>query len=409
MVGILMFLAATGGVMPVAINDPDIKSISLSNPDNFMGPPVIRLGTEDRLRLNFDILEESNRYLRYRLIHCNSDWEPSRLLEQEVIEGFNETEISDYATSSNTFIHFVNYNLEIPSEGAMPIASGNYLVQVYDENDPQEILFQTGFYVTEGEVSVNGEVTSRTDRGFNTAYQQVELELTVDAASNINPWQDLIVQVVQNNDPSSRHVTTHPMRVEGSKIIYSHDPALIYPAGNEYRRFETVRSDYPGMQVDSVGFNGRCREAYLTPDSPRGEKSHIYDRTQHGRFKIDEYNSSDPDLGADYVLTRFTLQVPEQGGREIYVDGDFTGRLLENVNRMKYDSEKRCYTADILLKQGSYNYRYIMRDATTGETASSPIEGDYYETDNEYLVLVYLRTPGSRGDRLVGHTLLYSR
>ncbi|MDE6792481.1 MAG: DUF5103 domain-containing protein [Muribaculaceae bacterium] len=397
------YCALASGVMPAVINDNHVRTLTIRNADDFMLPPVIRLSTSDRLRMNFDIIGEDREYLRYRLVHCNSDWTPSHLLEHEYLEGFNEGEIDDYAFSSNTFTHFVNYNLELPAQSLGITKSGNYLIQVYREEEPEDILFQTGFYVTENSVEVSGEVTTRTDRGFNTDSQQ--LEITIDAAGQeiTNLWQDYIVKVIQNNVPRSVSTALQPLRVVGSKAFYSHNPNLIFPAGNEYRRFETVRADYSGMGIDSVGFSDGIRRAWITPDAPRAGKSYIYDRTQHGRFKIDEYNSTDPDLGADYVLTRFLLQIPERVGKGVYVDGEFTLHSPDGAHKMIYDSGQGGYVLEIPLKQGSYNYRYVF--GNEDEAKASEIEGDYYETENDYAVFVYLREPGSRGDRLISVTV----
>ena len=390
---------------PEQINDSLVKSLTVRNPENFMAPPVIRLNTADRLDINFDIIGEDAERLRYRLLHCNADWQPSRLLEQEYLKGFNEAEIEDYAFSSNTFIHYVNYNLEIPNSQMQPVAGGNYLLQVYRENYPDEILFQTGFYVSENTVTLQGDVTTRTDKGVDAGYQQVELRVDAGGEEIRNPWQDLVVNVIQNNSLSSLRTTFHPLRVEGKVIEYAHDPNLIFPAGNEYRRFETVRTDYPGMHVDSVVFNGKMFEAYLTPDLPRAGKGYEYDRTQHGRFKIDDYNSTDANLGADYVLTHFSLIMPYQPGADIYPDGEFTRYNQDDANIMTYNHNSGRYEVKIPLKQGSYNYRYVMVAKGEATPSSSMIEGDRYESQNEYLALVYLRLPGARADRLIGTSI----
>ncbi len=391
------------------IFDPAIRTVSLRNPDNFMAPPVIRLGTHDRLLLNFDIIGDAHEYLRYRLIHCNADWQPSRLLESEYIEGFNEGEIQDFAYSSNTFVHYVNYNLVIPNE-EMPIkAGGNYLLQVYDEDNPDKTLLQTRFSVSENSVAVRPTVSTRTDRGFNTEWQQLDLAIDLSGLGNVNPYQDFVVTVTQNNRPETTHTVTHPLRVEGNVALFEHDQNLIFPASNEYRRFETVRIDYPGMSVDSVVFGGTNWHAYLKPDEPRCDRNYVYDQTQHGRFMVDEYNATDPDLGADYVTVHFTLDSPEIIGGDVYVDGDFNLHRFDSRNKMTYDYTTQRYTAEIPLKQGSYNYQYVVVSKKEPEADYKPkkadsgiIEGNYYETENEYLVKVYFRPPGARADRLIG-------
>lgn len=398
------------------IYDPAVRTVVMRNPENFMAPSLIRLGTSDRLILNFDIIGDAHQYLRYRLIHCNADWQPSRLLETEYIEGFNEGLITDYAYSENTYVHYVNYNLEIPGEDMPMKTGGNYLLQVFDEENPDKILLQTRFAVTENIIAVRPSITTRTDNGYNTEWQQIDIQLDLTGLPHINPYQDLIITVTQNNRPETTGTVTHPLRTEGNKVLYSHDSNLIFKASNEYRRFETVRADYPGMSVDSVIFGGSNWHAFITPDKPRSYKEYVYDRTQHGRFKIDEYNSTDPDLGADYVTVHFTLDTPEIAGADVFVDGDFNLHCFDDRNRMKYDHTKMRYYLDIPLKQGSYNYQYVVipkdsdrykgTDRKILKADPGIIEGNYYETGNEYLVKVFLRTVGARADRLIGTVVI---
>lgn len=408
--------ASSAADTATGIFDPMVKTLSVRNPGFFMAPPVIRLGSEDLLTVNFDIIGDSHEYLRYRLLHCNADWQPSRLLESEFLEGFNEAEIEDFAYSSNTYVHYVNYNITLPNDDVRFLTGGNYLLQVYREDTPERTMLQARFSVTENLSRVSGSATSRTDRGFNTEWQQLDLDIDVAGLPVKNPYQDLVVTVTQNNRPETSRTVSHPLRVESNHAIFSHDQNLIFEAGNEYRRFETVRADYPGMHADSVIFGGTNWHAYLTPDTPRAGRGRIYDRTQHGRFLVDEYNATDPDLGADYVTVHFTLDSPEIVGADIYVDGDFAQNRHSSFNRMAYDFNTGLYTAEIPLKQGSYNYQYVALPkgydgAAAGGKATANaavVEGNYYDTENEYFVKVFIRTPGARADRLVGTLLLTS-
>lgn len=383
-----------------------VRTLKVQNPDNFLAPPVIRMGTSDRLNINFDMIADDYSYLRYRLIHCNADWTPSRLLENEFVDGFNDVNIEDFAFSSNTYIHYVNYNIELPNPELPILHSGNYLLQVYPENQSDNILLQARFSVSEELVPVAGGVTTRTDRGVNSDYQQLFFNLTTAALPDINPYQDLVVTITQNNRPETLTVESHPIRVERGNAVFEHDPSLIFEAGNEFRRFETVRADYPGMHVDSVKFQNGLWHAWLKPDFSRKNRSYVYDDTQHGRFKINEYNSVDPDLGADYVVVHFTLDPDEAPGGQIYVDGDFTNHQFDGSNLMRYDWNDGLYHAEIPLKQGSYNYQYVVIPEKGGLPTPQPIEGNKYETQNEYLIQVFLRLPGSRGDRLISASLL---
>lgn len=409
----LLSILACLSVWPLAaqdfssfVGDPLLRTPAVRNPDNFMAPPVMRLGTADRLTFNFDIIGEDVRYLRYRLVHCNADWAPSRLLDSEIVEGFNEGTVDDTAFSSNTYTHFVNYSVVLPNADMSPLASGNYLLQVFDEGDPDEILLQLRFSVSENSAPVRAAMTTRTDLGFNSEWQQLSVAVDAGGLGHVNPYQDLVVTVQQNNRPQSEVVLPPPSRVDGNAVIYDHLPQLVFPGGNEYRRFETVRADYPGMGVDSVAFDGSRWHAWITPASVRAGHEYVYDRTQHGRFKVNEYSATDPDLGADYVVVHFSLDVPENPGSEIFVDGDFSLHASDDRHRMSYDREAGMYTLQIPLKQGSYNYQYTVRGPGQPVALPAPVEGNHYETDNEYLVKVFLRTPSSRGDRLIGTAIV---
>ena len=63
---------------------------------------------------------------------------------------------------------------------------------------------------------------------------------------------------------------------------------------------------------------------------------------------------------------------------DIYVDGEFSHGLYADFNRMTYDRELRAYTAEIPLKQGSYNYQYVVVPKGGGKGSPSKIEGDKY-------------------------------
>lgn len=374
---------------------------------NLMSVPIIRLGTDDRLNISFDEIGDDFRYLQYRLVHCNADWQPSQLVESEYLPGFNIGEIDDYAFSSNTFVHFVNYHLTIPQEGMEPMVSGNYLLQVFDQEEPDEVLLQVRFGVSENTVGVDGRASGRTDRGFNTEWQQIDLTLRPGGFRIQNPYQDLTVTVSQNQTPWTLRTVSHPMRVQGEDIVFEHDRNLIYPGSNEFRRFEMTRVGETGMHVDSVRFGGTNYHIYLTPDTGRGDSEYYYDSTQKGRYLVRESNASDSDLGADYMTVHFTLDFPEIIDANIYVDGEMTGHRLTERNRMHYDRDAGVYRLELPLKQGAYNYRYVVaRREGNGMPTPSPVEGDFYETRNEYLVQVYYRPVGARADRLIGYQII---
>lgn len=113
------------------------------------GPPVIALGTADRIVISFDVLAEQRDYLRYELVHCNANWQPSRTVDSEFLDGFNQGDITNHEFSQLTTTHYVNYRLTIPNAEVAPLLSGNYLLKIYPEDDPDDVWAQCRFMVSE--------------------------------------------------------------------------------------------------------------------------------------------------------------------------------------------------------------------------------------------------------------------
>ena len=394
---------STGNTM-TGIFDPEFRTLTIAVDGNRLAPPVITLGSSDRLVIGFDALRDDRDYLRYSIYHCDADWRISDLIDNEVFDGFNYADVTDYAFSRGTVTHYVHYTITLPNSEFSFRISGNYLLQVYNEDDPDTILLQARFMVSEGAVGVSGRVTSRTDVDYNASHQQLEFDVDLNRFTVRNPFTDLKVAVTQNGRADNGVIVTHPSRVSGNSVIYEHLRDLIFPAGNEYRRMEIVSTTYPGMHVEDLSYSDPYYHADLMTDHPRVTEPYCYDRTQAGRFLIREYNSDDPDTEADYIVTHFTLDTPELTQGDVFIEGDLTQRRFTPDSRMVYNRGTGRYEAAMLLKQGAYNYEYlaVMPGSTTGLTA--PIEGNKFQTVNEYTVYVYYREPGGRYDRLVGIT-----
>jgi hypothetical protein len=68
---------------------------------------------------------------------------------------------------------------------------------------------------------------------------------------------------------------------------------------------------------------------------------------------------------------------------------------------MAYNFERGAYEVAIKLKQGFYNYKYVTVN-DKNELEEGTISGDFYETENNFKVIVYYRDLGARYDRIVG-------
>lgn len=412
----LLPLAALCASPPATVNtmpgsfDERIRTLQVSLEGNPMAPPVIVLGSGDRLTFSFDCLEEDRSYFRYRLTHCNADWQPSVLVDSEVLDGFNEAVIEDYDFSRGTTVNYVNYRFSIPSPDMAPLVSGNYLVSVYNEENPEVTVAQWRFMVSEQVASVSAALTSRTDIDYNDGHQQLSVTVDTDRRDVADPFNDLTIMIQQNGRLDNEVALSHPLRMSGRKAVYEHQAPLIFDAGNEYRRFETVTVDYPGMRIASTGYLRPYYHATIEADTVRAFTTYSYDSTQNGRFLIREYDSDEADTQADYIVVHFTLDMPEQPGTMIFIDGDLSSRRFDDSSLMTFNHASGRYEKAMLLKQGSYNYQYLAVPPGKKRGYTATVEGDKYQTVNEYLIKVYARQPGERYDRLLGVSrIIYDR
>ncbi len=394
----------------VHIFDSNVRSLKLCLTSNMYVPPVYMMGSDDRLVVNFDYLDYDIHYLRYSVTHCNADWQPSQLVESEYVSGFNYADIDDYAPSEATYVHYYNYQFMLPNEDMDFLVSGNYLLTVYEQDDPNNILFQTRFSVCEGKVGVYPQVTSRTDLEYNNRFQQLSFDVRYKPNQIKDPYSELTCVVTQNSREDNAVTVKRPMMVAVDHVTYDHNRDLIFPAGNEFRRFETVNAHNLNMGVQYIRYYDPMYHAILMVDEPRSEVQYLYDKTQYGRFTIRNGETrGESAVEADYMITHFSLDTGGKlNGGNVWLCGEFIEGYPSSQAIMKYDASSGCYTADLLLKQGAYNYMYLWVPDGSSIGQTGKIEGDHYETVNEYLVKVYDRPMGERYDRLVGFGVGYS-
>jgi len=392
------------------IFDSNVRSLKICLANNMYIPPILMMNGSDHLVVNFDYLDYDVHYLRYSVTHCNANWQPSELLENEYVSGFNYADIDNFEPSLATFVHYYNYQFDLPNPDMEFLVSGNYLLTVYEQEEPDVILFQTRFSVCEGKVSVFPQVTSRTDVEYNNRYQQVSFDVRYKPNQISDPYTEFTCVVSQNSRDDNAVYVKRPMMVGIDYATYEHNRNLIFPAGNEFRRFETVNERGMNMGVQAIRYYEPMNHAILMVDEPRNAMQYLYDKTQFGRFTIRNAESrGESAVQADYMITHFTLDTGEKlNGGKVLLYGEFMDGYPPSQSVMKYDAASGCYVADVLLKQGAYNYMYLWLPDGATAAQTSRIEGDHYETVNEYLVKVYDRPMGGRYDRLVGYGVAYS-
>ena len=359
-------------------------------------PPVVDMTSDETITFSFDEMSHQYRRFTYRIRHCNAMWEPSDILESEYLEGFNDQPIDDWENSLNTTFDYTHYRLTIPNDEVKLKLSGNYRLSVCE--DGREVAYFK-FCLSEGMPLLSASVTDNTDIDTRESHQQVGLEVNYSSLRVRDHTKDLYTVVMQNGRTDNAVLNPTPTYNAGNKLTYEHCRELIFPAGNEFRRFEIVNMYDYFMNVDRIAFHDPFYHATLMQDTRR--HAYKFDHDHNGRYLIRYNQASDNDTEADYLFVHFNLASERLTGGRMYVYGHFSGGNLTTKYEMEYNPQERAYQASILLKQGAYDYQYLW--VPDGETAgeTKPAEGDWYETGNEYLILLYYRERGSRYDRLV--------
>ena len=385
--------------------DNNVKTIRTLVDGDFSRLPVIDNSHNCSVEISFDYLANEEPFLEYRIVHCDAEWQADDLSELDYLDGFLPVKVPQAIPSFNTFTNYFHYSVSFPNDDVRLLVSGNYAVIFHNESDPDTPLAVATFSVSEQMAFVGGEVSASTDVDYHQQHQQLTLQCTWSQAQlpYLDPAHDLKLAVTQNRRPDTRRIVAAPSRMEAGKACYEHLQPLIFEAGNTYRRFEFTDARYATFGVESVRYQAPDYHVRLTQDKARSNDFYRYDQDQYGRYLIRSLRVDDVDIESEYFVAHFTLAgaMPPKGNGGIFLTGDFTYGEFSPAYRMNYDPELQCYTAQLQLKQGHYNYQYLV-DMPDGSLSTSVVEGNYYETRNQYEIYVYYRPDGARYDRLLG-------
>ncbi len=368
-----------------------------------MSYPVIELGSGERLHFSFDDLDGDIKNYQYRIIHCNADWTPSSLFPSDYIDGFYENNVDNYRFSFNTFVQYTHYSLEIPNYDINLKLPGNYIIKVYKDFDENNTVLTRRFMVSQPGVDIMARVHRPHLTRYYDTHQQLTFSIRHPELTITDPMSELYVTVMQNGRADNVAGPLRPMYIRDREIVYEHEEELVFPAGNEFRNFDTKSTRYLTEFIRSIEFSGGINHVELHTSQPRQFSRYFSHHDINGRFLIRNEEGRNPSYDADYVMVWFTLpwDVPYDNGN-VYVLGALSDWNFYHWNTMIYNFETGAYELGILLKQGYYNYQFVFREDGPATADHTPFEGNFFETGNDYLIMVYHRPPGSRYDRLVG-------
>jgi hypothetical protein len=396
-------LVLAGSKYQTTIFDQNIKTLQILPNSEKLSLPIIELNGDDILNISFDELSHEAHSYGYKLIHCNGDWSPSNLMTTEYIEGYTTGNITEYQLSQNTSFFYTHYKFNLPNDEMKLKISGNYVVLIYEDNQTDRPIAQACFSVVEPKVNISATIRGNTDSELNNRLQQIDFDIQLKSHTISDINSELKVYVRQNNRLDNQVSDLQPTFISGSKLSYINNKALIFEGGNEFYRFD-ISSIYAASEgINDIKYIQPHYEVFLTENKVQNTNIYMHNFDVNGKFVVNYQEVfDDSNYEADYMYVNFSLAAPKPFFTgQLYLGGEFNYNQFDAISRLKYDNENERYYQRILLKQGGYNFQYRFVPKGSTKAFVEPVDGSYWETENEYTIYVYQRPIGERYDRLI--------
>jgi hypothetical protein len=382
----------------------NIKTILLYKEGFELAPPLIQFGSEEKIKLRFDDLNSEIKSYKYTIIHCDARWKPSDLMPAEYIDGFTEDYINTYSSSFNTLQQYYHYELTFPTENLRPTKSGNYILKVYvDEDTEENLVFTRRFMIFEQYVNVVGKVKRATSNEEMNYKQEVDFTISYANYTISSPYTDLKVVITQNDRWDNAISDLKPKYVKNNLLDYDFDDENTFNGGNEFRHFDTKSVQFISDRIKRITTDSLGYQIYLIPDIRRSFTVYSSMQDINGKKFIKTDNTiKDSDIEAEYVYVHFILPYYEQvSDGNIYIFGALTDWQYQKEAIMKYNISIGAYEGTLYLKQGYYNYEYVLLKNNEKVGDETFFEGNHYDTENDYTIYVYHQEQGTTFDKLI--------
>ncbi len=388
--------------------DINIRSLHIFAKNDPLNFPVLSFnrGKTGKLIIEFDVEAQSVPDLNLVFRFCDNNWKPYENLALQN-DGYN-TEYSIWLQSTpHTLGAGFHYKGSFPNKNITFPFPGKWQVYITDVQDTSQVYDWGRFIVAEkfiplktkiekgrmqGEISDNNEL----DRIFN-------LSVEFNIPDSLYPANIEQIEIIEN------HKDEYPVLLTKERYVDHH--FFEWNGTNEFKfKVDNLK---PGNEYRRV--NLKNKNLY----SPPVTKAHFYNSIDYSRF----YRKGKKDFNggfklvnykneyADYMTAIFEFKPPNPAGEDIFIVGPFTN--WEVLPGYKLDLKNSVYSIGIDLKRGVYDYQYV-----TGVINGNKVEdidwyiyeGNFWETENVYNILLYYRTDDLGGyDKIIGFKRILSR
>lgn len=393
------------------VYSPTVRTVQLFKKGFELSPPVLELGSTDPLVLRFDDLAPDVEDLSWTVVHCNADWTPSDLSPNQYLSGMFTDFVPTPRQSFNTLQPFLEYEVELPNGQIRPTVAGNYVVKVFRGSDQDDLVLTRRMLVFENRLQIEARMVPTRNVERRDLDQQLELTVRHPGITVPDPFSDVQVAVLQNMRWDDLRTGFRPKFIRNDELVYDQPVQGLFTGGNEWRGVDLKSMRYASVRMDRVARSPEgLDEAFLLPEEKREYKVYLDMPDINGKRLVRNDLVGDDPLSAEYVYVDFTLpRSEEMTGGDVYVYGALSDWQCQKEFRCNWDARRKAYTLRALVKQGYIDYQYAFLPAGSDVPDLTRLEGSHYQTENDYLVLVYVHDYQLRCDRLLGLRFLNSR
>jgi hypothetical protein len=405
----LLFVISIQGYsqIPEQVYSLTIKSIQLYPYGNQLGYPIVRLNSSEQLELHFDDMDANVKNYSYTYQLCNADWTPAMLSHFDFIKGFSQVRLNTYRISSIAFTRYTHYQALLPDRNCVPSRSGNYILKVFLNGDTSQLIFTRRMLVVEELASVGAQIQQPFNGQFFRSHQKVQFRVNLNEGLDVvNAQQQIKVSLLQNLRWDNAITSMKPTFFSRKTLEYNTENEALFPAGKEWRWLDLRSFRLQSERVADARYSNKSTEIFVRPDLERVTQRFNFYRDNDGKFFLQPTENINPLWQSDYATVHFVFVPPNNtpfADKDVFIFGALNDYDLRDQVKMIYNADKGIYETSLFLKQGYFDYMYVTIDKKDPKRKASfdVTEGNLWETENEYAILVYYRELAGRADRLI--------
>jgi hypothetical protein len=334
----------------------------------------------------------------------NADWSPVQMGYFDYIKGFTQQRINTYRVSSAMLTRYTHYTTSLPDRNMVPTKSGNYLLKVFLNGDTTQLAFTRRILVVDNKMAVATQIQQPFNQQAFKTHHRLLVQVSTKGIDIRYPQQQVKLFALQNFRWDNALQNVPPTFLKQDMLSFVNEQEMLMPAMREWRWLNIRSFRLLGDRVSSQQNTNKIFEVTVQEDLSRVGTPYYFFRDYNGMFVTETVEKINPFWEADYGKVHFSYK-PAGGQpyrKELYLFGEISNYGKDATAKMVYNAEKQVYEGEMYLKQGYYDYVFGLYDPATRRFEMDATEGNVWETENTYLVLIYYRELGGRYDQLLG-------